>query len=80
MASGLDIVTTTSGAVPEVVAGAKVSLTAPGDWVAIAQALASGALSRAPGARVRYPPELVQSYSTRAAAARLASAYDRLVD
>ena len=78
MAAGLAIVTTTSGAIPEVLAGAPVDLTAPGDWPAIARALAGGPLSRPPAQRVVYPPELVEHYSTSSAAARLAGAYDLL--
>jgi glycosyltransferase involved in cell wall biosynthesis len=78
MAAGLAIVATTSGAVPEVVAGADVPLVAPGDWVGLAHALADGPLSRSPGARVAYPPELIARYSVRSAADRLAAAYDRL--
>lgn len=77
MASGLAIVTTTSGAIPEVVRGAPVELVAPGDWPAIARALADGPLSRPPGARVGYPPEIVARYSTAAAAERLTAIYDR---
>jgi glycosyltransferase involved in cell wall biosynthesis len=79
MAAGLSIVTTTSGAIPEVVRGAPVQLVAPGDWPAIAQELAAGALSRAPGARVSYPEEVLQRYSSSAAAEHLAAAYDRLL-
>jgi glycosyltransferase involved in cell wall biosynthesis len=79
MASGLAIVTTTSGAIPEVVAGAPVDLVAPGDWIGIARALAAGPLGRAPGGRIAYPAEVVGRYSTRAAAERLAAAYDRLL-
>lgn len=79
MAAGLAIVTTTSGAIPEVVDGAPVDLVAPGDWPEIARALARGPLSRPPGARVEYPQKLVTSYSTAAAAERLAAAYDRLI-
>jgi glycosyltransferase involved in cell wall biosynthesis len=79
MAAGLAIVTTTSGAIPEVLAGAPVDLLSPGDWPAIARALAVGPLSRPPSQRVAYPPELVERYSTGAAAHRLAEAYDRLV-
>jgi glycosyltransferase involved in cell wall biosynthesis len=79
MASGLAILTTTSGAIPEVVRGAPVELLAPGDWPAIARALADGPLSRPPGERVAYPPELVRHYSTGAAAERLTAAYDRLL-
>lgn len=76
MAAGLTIVTTTSGAIPEVVRGAPVELVAPGDWPAIARVLADGALRRPPGARVPYPPEVVRRYSTSAAAERLALVYD----
>jgi glycosyltransferase involved in cell wall biosynthesis len=79
MAAGLAIVSTTSGAIPEVLAGAPVSLVAPGDWMGIARELANGPLRRQPGARVAYPRELVERYSTSAAAARLAGAYDRVL-
>jgi glycosyltransferase involved in cell wall biosynthesis len=79
MAARLAIVTTTSGAIPEVVAGAPVELVAPGDWVGLAEALAKGPLSRAPGARVNYPDQLVQRYSAAAAAERLTQAYDRVL-
>ncbi len=79
IAARLAIVTTTSGAIPEVVRGAGVDLVAAGDWMAIAQALADGPLSRAPGERVEYPSEIVEHYSTGAAAARLAAAYDRVL-
>ncbi|HEY3830261.1 MAG TPA: glycosyltransferase family 4 protein [Solirubrobacteraceae bacterium] len=79
MGAGLAIVTTTNGAIPEVLAGAPAELVSPGDWMGIARALAAGPLARPPGARVTYPPELVQRYSTTAAAARLAAAYDRLL-
>ena len=79
MASGLAIVTTTSGAIPEVLDGAPVDLVAPGDWMGIARKLAAGPLTRAPGARVSYPQKIVDRYSTTAAAGRLAAAYDRLL-
>ncbi len=79
MAAGLGIVTTTSGAIPEVVSGAPVDLVAPGDWPAIARALAAGPLSRPAGARVSYPAEIVHRYSTTAASERLVAAYDRLL-
>jgi len=78
MASGLDIVTTTSGAIPEVLRGTDAHLVAPGDWPSIARVLADGPLSRAPGERVPYPSEVVERYSTEAAASRLAAVYDDL--
>lgn len=79
LAVGLAIVASTSGAIPEVLAGAPVDLVAPGDWMGIARALAAGPLSRPPGARVSYPGEVVQRYSTAAAAQRIAAAYDRVL-
>ncbi len=79
MAAGLAIVTTTSGAIPEVVAGAPVDLVAAGDWMGIARALALGPLSRPPAARVSYPADIVHRYSTSAAAERLARVYDTLL-
>jgi glycosyltransferase involved in cell wall biosynthesis len=79
MAAGLAIVTTTNGAIPEVVAGTSVDLVAPGDWMGIARALAAGPLSRPPGARVVQPAEVTRRYSTGAAAGRLAEAYDRVL-
>jgi len=79
MAAGLAIVSTTSGAIPEVVRGAPVELVAAGDWPGIARALAEGPLSRVPGSRVAYPPSILERYSTGAAARRLADAYDGLL-
>ncbi len=80
MAAGLRIVTTTSGAIPEVVAGSAAELVPPGDWMGLARSLAAGPLSRAPGERVAHDPALVERYSTTAAAARLAQAYARVLD
>ena len=45
----------------------------------MAEVLAAGPLSRPPGARVPYPQELLQGYSTAAMAGRLADAYDRVL-
>jgi glycosyltransferase involved in cell wall biosynthesis len=78
MAAGLPIVAATSGAIPEVTGGAA-ALVGPGDWLGLARALAEIVLSRAPAARVEYDEELIQRYSQRAAAERLAAAYDALV-
>lgn len=78
MAARLDIITSDSGAIPEVLGGSGTVLPA-GDYIGIAKALWKGPLSRPPGARVEYPPELVEFYGARAAAGRLASAYDRVL-
>ena len=79
MASGLDIITTSSGAIPEVLKGAG-TLVAPGDYIGMAEALAAGPLARPPGERVQYPGELVAGYGLTAAAERLAAAYDLVLD
>ena len=78
MGAGLDIVASRSGAIPEVLDGHG-TLVPAGDWRALAEALAAGPLSRAPGARVAYPPPLLERYSLDAAAERLAAAYDRVL-
>jgi glycosyltransferase involved in cell wall biosynthesis len=78
MAAGLAIVSTTNGAIPEVLGDTPADLLAPGDWMGMARALADGALSRPPATRVPHSPALVRRYSTAAAAERLTAAYDRL--
>jgi glycosyltransferase involved in cell wall biosynthesis len=79
MAAGLPIIASTSGAIPEVLAGAPHTSFAAGDWMGIAKALAQGPLARPAGARVAYPHELTDRYSTAAAAERLADAYERVL-
>ena len=78
MASGLDIVASESGAIPEVLDGHG-TLVPPGDWRRLAEAFAAGPLSRPPGQRVAYPEALVRRYSLDAMAERLAGAYDRVL-
>jgi glycosyltransferase involved in cell wall biosynthesis len=78
MAAGLDVLATTSGAIPEVL-GASGTYFAPGDWPALARALRDGPLSRPPGTRVEHPRGRVERYSTGAAADRLAAAYERVL-
>jgi hypothetical protein len=78
MAARTDIYAAESGAIPEVLDG-QGTLFASGDWPRLARLLRDGPLSRPPGARVDYPPELVERYSTTAAAGRLAAAYDALL-
>ena len=79
MASGAQVVASTSGAIPEVVSGAGVPLFAPGDWPELARLLLEGPLARPPAERVAYPPDIVDRYSTEAAAARIAAAYQRVL-
>jgi glycosyltransferase involved in cell wall biosynthesis len=78
MFAGLEVLASSSGALPEVTRGAA-TLFAPGDWVGLAKALARGPLARAPGARVEHDPLVLEHYSARAAAARLAAAYDEVL-
>lgn len=79
MASGTSIVAARSGAIPEVVGDGGARLFDPGDWFGLAQALLAGPLSRAPAQRFAHDSDRVALFSTRAAAQRLAGAYDRLL-
>jgi glycosyltransferase involved in cell wall biosynthesis len=75
LAAGLPIFAAASGAIPEVLAGSA-TLFDPGDWFGLAQRFADLTL-RAPWRETR--DELVQHYSTEAAARRLAAAYERVL-
>jgi len=79
MAAGVPMVLSTSGAIPEV-AGDLATYFAPGDWMAIARALAEGPVSSPPATPIAYPSGLLESYSLQAAAGRIAAAYDRVLD
>ena len=79
MAAGAPILASASGAIPEVLAGSGAILFDPGDWIELARLLAAGPLAESPGTRVSYPAEVLERYSTAAAAERLAAAYDRLL-
>ena len=74
-ASGLPLIAASSGAIPEVLDG-RGRLFPPGDWHALAEALAD-VTAHAP-ARIDHG-ELVERYSVEAAAARYASAYERVL-
>lgn len=78
MAAGLPIVTSDSGAIPEVV-GDSGHFFSPGDWHALARELVAGPLARPPGARVSYPDDRLARYSSEAAAERLTRAYERVL-
>lgn len=79
MAAGLPLILSTSGAIPEV-AGEQARYFAPGDWMGLARALASGPLAESPGARTDHPADLLKRYSVDAAAGRIADAYAQLTD
>lgn len=79
LAAGAPILASTSGAIPEVLAGSGAPLFAPGDWQRLARLLAEGPLARPPGERAAYPAQVVARYSTHAAAERLARAYERVL-
>jgi glycosyltransferase involved in cell wall biosynthesis len=78
MCSGLPIVASSSGAIPEVL-GDQVEYFAPGDWPGLARRLASSILTRPPAERVAYDAGLVAHYSSEAAAERLAEAYGQVL-
>jgi glycosyltransferase involved in cell wall biosynthesis len=78
MAGHVPIVTSTCGAIPEVV-GTHGHYVAPGDWVGLAQALADGPLAHVPGARNAPEEARLERFSTAAAAARLGAIYDDLL-
>ena len=78
MASDVPVISTTSGAIPEVV-GRNVVTVAPGDWWALARALAEGPLAQPPGRRAGHDAERVAVYGVQAAAERLRSAYDEVL-
>jgi glycosyltransferase involved in cell wall biosynthesis len=77
MAAHLPIVASGSGAIPEVV-GDSGTLFAPGDWRGLADVLEAGPLAGPPAARRAPEPERLERFSSAAAAARLAAAYDAL--
>ena len=77
LAAGAPILASASGAIPEVLDGSGVELFSPGDWVALAELLHDGPLARPPGARAKYPADVVARYSSGAAAERLSAAYER---
>ena len=80
LAAGASVVASSSGAIPEVLRGSDAPLFTPGDWLELARLLEAGPLARQPGERVAYPVGVVQRYSTRAAADRLAAAYERVLE
>jgi glycosyltransferase involved in cell wall biosynthesis len=79
LAAGLPIVASRSGAIPEV-AGTAAVYFSPGNWLELAQRLVEGPLARPAAERVEHPGELVNLYSTSAAAERLATAYNRVLE
>ena len=79
MAAHLPIVAAGSGAIPEVVGGSG-TLFSPGDWRGLADVLADGPLAGEPAARRAPEPERREGFSSTAAAARLARAYESLLE
>ena len=78
MAAHLPIVAAGSGAIPEVVGGSG-TLFAPGDWRGLADVLAEGPLAGEPATRRAPEPERLEGFSSGAAGARLARAYESLL-
>ena len=79
MAAGVPLLASSAGAIPEVLRGSGAQLFAPGDWPSLSELLGECLARPSSDARVAYPAEIVERYSTRAAAERLASAYRRVL-
>lgn len=78
MAAHVPVVAAGSGAIPEVV-GDSGTLFTPGDWVGLADVLATGPLAQSPVAR-RVPEQVrLESYSREAQAERLRAVYRELL-
>jgi glycosyltransferase involved in cell wall biosynthesis len=78
MATGLPIIASQSGAIPEV-CGDEAAFFLPGDWLGLARRLAEGPLSQPPGAGSKTPSRFAERYSTRVTADHLAEVYERLL-
>jgi glycosyltransferase involved in cell wall biosynthesis len=78
MACGTPIVATTTGAIPELLAGHG-TLVAPGDWRGMARALIAGPLAGAPGARDTPCPDHMATFSAATAAGRVRDGYRRVL-
>ena len=78
MAAGRPIIASSSGAIPEV-AGGCAEYFPPGDWPSLANLLAR-ALRAGGGGDGAAARERAQRFSTQAAAARIASAYEDLLN
>jgi glycosyltransferase involved in cell wall biosynthesis len=78
MAAGVPVVASSSGAIPEVLDGAGRQFV-PGDWLGLADALAETIAEPPTAERAAAAARRAGELSTRAAAARLAAAYDELL-
>jgi glycosyltransferase involved in cell wall biosynthesis len=78
MAARVPVVAADSGAIPEVLEGYG-TLFPSGDWVGLAQVLADGPLSSAPGRRAMADTARLERYTAAAAAGRLRDAYAELL-
>lgn len=78
MAGHVPVVASNSGAIPEVL-GPVGNYVAPGDWVGLADTLASGPLAGTPGLRIAPEETRLQRFSTTAAAERLRAVYGGLL-
>ncbi len=73
-AAGTPVITTTCGAIPEVV-GDEATLVAPGDWRGMADALTSGPLARPPAQRVAPAGGLIARFDAARSAQRVGAAW-----
>jgi glycosyltransferase involved in cell wall biosynthesis len=79
MASGLAVITTSSGAIPEVVGGPPAIMFPSGDWPSLASALRLRLEGSSSNESISWSAEHLSQFSRESAAERVAAAYRQLL-